>query len=158
LRNRSRPPVGSCTGWWVGKRPPRKICSVGARVQRGRTLHGLALNVSTDLARFDPIVPCGIAGASTTSMRAEGIDVAMEEAVAAVVRLAGGIWGNGEVDFCSVGWREHAGVAVGGRQGRQIQAIAIPLLRKPPWMRVRAEMGTEFAALKQKLRRLDLVT
>ena len=40
--------------------PAAKICALGVRVKRGVTLHGLALNVSTDLKFFQMIVPCGI--------------------------------------------------------------------------------------------------
>ena len=46
-----------------------KIGAVGVHVQGGVTTHGLALNVDVDLAWYDAIVPCGIAGASVTSMQ-----------------------------------------------------------------------------------------
>ena len=39
---------------------PAKIAAVGVRVRRGVTLHGLALNVETDLSYFDLIVPCNL--------------------------------------------------------------------------------------------------
>ncbi|MDA0353536.1 MAG: lipoyl(octanoyl) transferase LipB [Chloroflexi bacterium] len=45
-----------------------KVAAVGVRVSRGVSTHGLALNVDTDLAWFDAIVPCGIADAEVTSM------------------------------------------------------------------------------------------
>lgn len=45
-----------------------KICAIGVRVKRGVTLHGLALNVTTDLSYYDLIVPCGIADKPVTSM------------------------------------------------------------------------------------------
>ena len=45
-----------------------KICAIGVRVRRGATLHGLALNVATDLSYFDLIVPCGLVGRPVTSM------------------------------------------------------------------------------------------
>lgn len=48
-----------------------KICAMGVRVRRWVTLHGLALNVSTDLSHFDLIVPCGLAGRSVTSLQKE---------------------------------------------------------------------------------------
>jgi lipoyl(octanoyl) transferase len=46
-----------------------KICAIGVRVRRGVTLHGLALNVTTDLRYFDLIVPCGLDGRPVTSIR-----------------------------------------------------------------------------------------
>lgn len=48
-----------------------KICAIGVRVRRWVTMHGLALNVSTNLAHFDLIVPCGLAGRGATSLRRE---------------------------------------------------------------------------------------
>jgi len=41
-----------------------KICAIGVRIRRGVSMHGLALNVRTDLSRFDLIVPCGLEGAA----------------------------------------------------------------------------------------------
>ena len=52
-------------GCWVGE---RKLGCVGVRVSRGVATHGLALNVSTKLAWFEAIVPCGIKGAHMTSL------------------------------------------------------------------------------------------
>jgi lipoate-protein ligase B len=46
-----------------------KVCAIGVRIKRGISLHGLALNVETDLAYFDLIVPCGLPGRPVTSMR-----------------------------------------------------------------------------------------
>ncbi len=46
---------------------PAKIAAIGVRISRGVSLHGLALNVTTDLSHFDTIVPCGLAGRSVTS-------------------------------------------------------------------------------------------
>lgn len=45
-----------------------KVCAIGVRVRRGVTLHGLALNVTTDLRHFDLIVPCGLVGRKVTSL------------------------------------------------------------------------------------------
>jgi lipoyl(octanoyl) transferase len=41
---------------------------MGVRVARWVTMHGLALNVTTDLSHFDLIVPCGLAGRSVTNL------------------------------------------------------------------------------------------
>lgn len=52
-------------GVWVGR---AKVCAIGVRVRRGVTMHGLALNVATDLRYFDLIVPCGLPGRAVTSL------------------------------------------------------------------------------------------
>jgi lipoyl(octanoyl) transferase len=59
-----------------------KVCAIGVRVRQGVTLHGLALNVTTDLTYFDLIVPCGLYGRPVTSLRKLlGRDVPSMEAV-----------------------------------------------------------------------------
>ena len=55
---------------------PRKIAAIGVRLARGRTMHGFALNVTTDMAYLrQHIVACGIADRPVTSLAEEGIDV-----------------------------------------------------------------------------------
>ena len=46
-----------------------KICALGVRIRRGVSLHGIALNVETDLRYFDLIVPCGLTGKRATSLK-----------------------------------------------------------------------------------------
>ncbi len=46
-----------------------KLCALGVRVRRNVTMHGLALNVTTDLSHFQTIVPCGLVGKGVTSLR-----------------------------------------------------------------------------------------
>ena len=53
---------------WVGE---RKIAAIGVQITHGVTRHGAALNVSTDLAYFDSIVPCGISDKEVTSLQRE---------------------------------------------------------------------------------------
>ena len=55
-------------GVWIGN---AKICAIGVRVSRHTTMHGLALNVNTDLSLFSGIVPCGLADADVTSVAEE---------------------------------------------------------------------------------------
>jgi lipoate-protein ligase B len=55
----------SYTGVWVRG---EKICAIGVHTSRWVTTHGFALNVCTDLGKFDRIIPCGIFEKGTTSM------------------------------------------------------------------------------------------
>jgi lipoyl synthase len=77
-------------GVWVDD---RKICAIGVRVSRGRSMHGFALNVDPDLSYFSHIVPCGIADKTVTSLAAEGVNASMTEVVDAVVDRATAVWG-----------------------------------------------------------------
>ncbi len=65
------------TGVWVCD---KKICAIGVKASRGVVMHGLALNVATDLGWFDHINPCGFVGGGVTSMEKElGRKIAPEE-------------------------------------------------------------------------------
>jgi len=62
------------TGVWLDTHKPgfsRKICAIGVKVSRGITMHGFALNVSTDLGYFNHINPCGFSDKTVTSMEKE---------------------------------------------------------------------------------------
>lgn len=52
-------------GVYIGN---KKICSVGLRIRRGRSFHGLALNVSMDLEPFTRINPCGFSKLEMTQL------------------------------------------------------------------------------------------
>ena len=59
------------TGVWINSKTPypEKICAMGIRASRWVTMHGLALNINTDLSYFDNIIPCGIRQKGITSMK-----------------------------------------------------------------------------------------
>lgn len=61
-------------GVWIDANNPakaRKICAIGVRASRFVTMHGLALNVNTDLSYFSYINPCGFTDKPVTSMQKE---------------------------------------------------------------------------------------
>jgi lipoyl synthase len=95
-------------GVWVGVGggSPRKIAAIGVRLSNGRTMHGFALNVATDMRYMrDYIVPCGIADRPVTSLSEEGIEVSIAEVVDTVARHAATVWGAGSVERQDVAWR-----------------------------------------------------
>ncbi len=61
------------TGVWCGDDAEgwRKLASIGVHARDWVTWHGLALNVTNDLATFGHVVPCGIGGVEMTSVHAE---------------------------------------------------------------------------------------
>lgn len=66
--------IAGLTGVWLDYEAqicPRKICAMGVKTSRWVTMHGLALNVNTDLSYFDYIVPCGIQDKAVTSVAKE---------------------------------------------------------------------------------------
>ena len=65
------------TGVWV---EDKKIASIGIHVSRGVTMHGLAVNINTDLSYFDNIISCGIEGVKMTTIDKElGKKIAMND-------------------------------------------------------------------------------
>ena len=75
--------IEGLTGVWVDPESgaaARKVCAFGVKCSRWVTMHGLALNVNTDLDFFNLIVPCGISDRGVTSLAREtGAPVDVEE-------------------------------------------------------------------------------
>ncbi|MGH2555435.1 MAG: lipoyl(octanoyl) transferase LipB [Actinomycetota bacterium] len=82
LTGLSRNPANS--GVWAGD---RKVCAIGVRVARARvTLHGFALNCTTDLSWYEAIVPCGLTDHGVTSLsEVAGRTVTVEEMIPRVI-------------------------------------------------------------------------
>ncbi len=101
-----------CTGVWVEPETnwPQKIAAIGVRIARGRSMHGVALNVDPDLGWFERIVPCGIADKEVTSLAALGVDVSMSEVVEVFTqRVVDTFAPHGSVDCAGVGFRTRPG-------------------------------------------------
>ena len=120
-------------GVWI---EDRKICAIGVRISRGRSMHGFALNVDPDLAMFEHIVPCGIADKAVTSLAAEGVHASMRDVVGAFAARVGAL------------------ILDAAPRTRPVGVIE----RKPEWLRTQANMGEEYRDLKRTMRALDLVT
>lgn len=163
-------------GVWVNPNGdnPRKICAIGVRVSRRRTMHGFALNVSTDLEYMrEHIVPCGISEYSVTSMHEEGVDVSIKDVADVVSRHAAKLWGNSQLERQDVAWKESLSdlsafsrgegpgqpVRMMGRLARAGVEGGVDIsARKPDWIRPRVHHGAEVLALKKTLRDASLVT
>jgi lipoic acid synthetase len=158
---------------------PRKICAIGVRLKNGRTMHGFALNVSTDMRYLrEHIVPCGIADRPVTSLAEEGVDVSMREVVDVVARLAAQRWSGGILERQEVAWsipsdardlspfsrgegpgdQPRPGRAAGRLTAAGVSAGLSIATRKPEWLRPKVSLGPEVLELKRTVRALDLVT
>jgi lipoyl synthase len=157
---------------------PRKIAAIGVRLAHGRTMHGFALNVSTDLVYMrDHIVACGIADRPVTSLAEEGVDVDMRAVVDVIARLAADRWSGGVAERQDVVWQHRvddlAPFSRGEGPGETItfrprsharleqagvsEGLAIES-RKPDWLRPKVQLGPEVLRLRKTVRDLDLVT
>lgn len=163
-------------GVWVGVSgpAPRKICAIGVRLAHGRTMHGFALNVSTDMAYMrEHIVPCGIGHLPVTSLVEEGVSADMRRVADIVARRAATLWGDGEVERHEVAWKHvpadlapfsrGEGPGLMGRSLARLEAAGVTeglaiATRKPEWLRPRVDLGPEVMAMKKTVREHGLVT
>jgi len=157
---------------------PRKICAVGVRIDRGRSMHGFALNLEPDLSMFGHIVPCGLTDLGVTSLAAEGVNVTMRDVVEAIVRRAPDRLAPGaSIERQDSSWwpgpsRTVLGVGVADGASRSKRALDRRLVDagvdleqgveisspKPEWARAQARIGPELIRLRSTMRELDLVT
>ncbi|HUS44028.1 MAG TPA: lipoyl synthase [Ilumatobacteraceae bacterium] len=160
---------------------PRKICAIGVRLAHGRTMHGFALNVTTDMTYLrDHIVPCGIGDKPVTSLAEESVDVSMREVVDVIARLAADRWAGGAIERQDVAWkhaadgRDVSAFSRGEGPGEQVKLVSDRAAgrleaagvteglsietRKPAWLRPKVALGADVMSLKKTVRDLDLVT
>jgi lipoyl synthase len=154
---------------------PEKVAAIGVKVTRGRTMHGFALNVDPDLSMFSHIVPCGIRDRGVTSLRRLlGRPVEMKTVVDALTTRFAEQFGLDPVERQDVVFHERpADLSAFTRQagegapvrllGRLAEAgVSTPVeingTRRPPWMKVRANLGDGYQELKATMRELGLHT
>jgi lipoic acid synthetase len=157
---------------------PRKICAIGVRIDRGRSMHGFALNVAPDLSMFGHIVPCGLSDMGVTSLAAEGVNATMREVVEAIVhRAPDRLVPGASIERQDASWWPGPGrtvppLGVGEEGSRALRALDRRLVeagvdpgqgvaisgRKPEWARAQARIGPELIRLRSTMRELDLVT
>ena len=170
--------VGEFPGVWIEADgpTPRKIAAIGVRTLRAgtalgrRTVHGVALNVTTDLNMFGHIVPCGIADRGVTSLEAEGFDLSMNLVLQAFAARAAAAFGGDDVETAGVHHGPAASVPTGQAGSerpllrRLRQAGVRPedgleiTVRKPPWVRVPVRIGKGYRQLGSTIHDLGLVT
>jgi lipoic acid synthetase len=167
------------TGVWVGD---EKIAAIGVKVARDRSRHGFALNVDPDLAMFGHIVPCGIRDRGVTSLaRVLGESPDMRDVVDAVVDAFHDELGHDGVERQDVVWRERASdlsaftreaeaTRTPVRSGAPVRLLGRlaeagvaapaddPTFRRPPWMKVKADLGEGYRETKRVMRSLSLHT
>jgi lipoate-protein ligase B len=101
------------TGVWSGR---QKVCAIGVKLLQARvTLHGFALNCTTDLAWFDAIVPCGLVDRSVTTLtQLAGRTIAVAEVRPLVVRRFEEVFGTAFEDDGSLdAWPATPAVVLG---------------------------------------------
>jgi lipoic acid synthetase len=163
-------------GVWVGVSGanPRKICAIGVRLARGRTMHGFALNVAPDMRYLrDYIVPCGIGDKPVTSLTEEGVETTLHDVAAIVARRAALLWGDGTLERQDVAWKEvptdlapfsrGEGPGLMGRALVRLEAAGVSdglaiSARKPEWLRPKVQLGADVLAMKKTVRDHGLVT
>ena len=153
---------------------PRKIAAIGVRIAHGRTMHGFALNVNTDMRYLrEHIVPCGIDDLPVTSMEELGSDASMHDVVDAIAARAGSLWASGEVERQDVAWfhrpEDLSRFSRGDGPGTAIRLTSrladsgveggIDIAeRKPEWLRPKVHIGEAVLRTKSVLEDLSLVT
>ncbi len=159
-------------GVWVGRDQPRKICAIGVRLAKGRTMHGFALNVDPDMRYMrDYIVPCGIPDKPVTSLAEEGVAVDLAKVADIVARRAADLWGDGVLERQDVAWKVRPddlspfsrGEGPGNRAEARLEQAGVTdglsiSARKPEWLRPKVKLGIEVLALKKTVREHSLVT
>lgn len=161
----------------------KKIAAIGVKVAQGRTRHGFALNVTTDLNAFDQIIPCGIDDYGVTSVKELGFDhLTLDEISETITKTFIERFGYSDVDIAStetaimnenqqpnIDLKQFSSDTVSAVQpslrllGRLSKAgVAVDLEKdrsdRPEWMKNKAKHTEGFIELKKLSRDMNLHT
>ncbi len=121
-------------GLWVGR---RKIASIGVRVSKSVTYHGMAINIQNDLSIFDFFVPCGLNGVKITSVLKE---TGKQHSIGEIKQKLGQLL------------REHFSIS------NQSRLISQKRARLPGWLKRPLPAGRAYEKTSKLLRSLGLHT
>jgi len=162
------------TGVWTER---GKVAAIGARLSHRVTMHGFAVNLTTDLGYFDHIVPCGIGDRPVTSVsELTGRRVSIEEMIGVLLPRFATVFGYDEMEVQQAAFGRGTGRVEGDFEVDRLLAGgslppdrrgAVPVTangrlpgepEKPRWMKVKVELGERYRDLKGLVRDLDLHT
>ncbi|MDX1691539.1 MAG: lipoyl(octanoyl) transferase LipB, partial [Acidimicrobiia bacterium] len=154
-----------------------KVAAIGVKTSRRVTMHGFAINCTTDLSYFGHINPCGITDRAVTSVSdLAGRRVSIEEMVELVVPHFARVFGHDDPEVQQAAYTRGTGrgrddfevdrlVACGTFSPEAADTLQITVRgrlpgepEKPEWMKVRATMGEGYRDLKSLVRGLELNT
>ena len=154
-----------------------KVAAIGVKTSRRVTMHGFAINCTTDLSYFGHINPCGITDRAVTSVSdLAGRRVSIEEMVELVVPHFARVFGHDDPEVQQAAYTRGTGrgrddfevdrlVACGTFSPGAADTLQITVRgrlpgepEKPEWMKVRATMGEGYRDLKSLVRGLELNT
>lgn len=172
--------ISQYPGVWIDPQgpSPKKVAAIGVRLSRGRSMHGFAINVNTDMSYFDAIVPCGIEEKKVTSLEQEGLKISLRDVTDVISDLAISNWAGENSDRADVAWKVRPNDLSAFTRGEGLgnlplyvrtnernpeleileSDLQVPLKRKPQWMKVKANFGPEYRKVKQTMRSNQLVT
>jgi lipoic acid synthetase len=143
-----------------------KICSIGLRIRRGCSYHGIAFNIDMDLAPFKRINPCGFSNLSITQVKNLYPQVTFQEIESKIVHHLLNNFGYNQPIFATS--TNHLPPEATKKQRAADKLARIPIkieatdftkrIPLPPWIRVSLPTHNKIAELKSLLRQNRMVT
>ncbi|UCG55953.1 MAG: lipoyl synthase [Phycisphaerales bacterium] len=137
-------------GLWIGD---RKIASIGVRVSKGVTCHGMAINIRNELSIFDHLIPCGLDGVEITSVLKE---TGQHYPMADVKEKIGVLLSR---HLCAAPASRSTGADTGvPAAANESQATSHSRRKLPPWLRRPLRASPKYREVEKTLSSLQLHT